>query len=454
MTLPVVSLLFFGSGVIVITVFVLLKRRDELSRSWLYFGITVSLYAFGTAYFSNNYIDPDTALVASRIATTSASIIPLTWFHFVSQFLNIRRNWIYWIVFPLSFVFIIFGMTELFIPSVAPVKGYYYYPTPGPIYYFHVVNFIIVVSYGFFLMVRSFLKETNAETRKEIFSLFLATLVGFIAGSSEFSLILLRDKGFDLTAFIFLYPLLMAYAMIRHRALDIEKIADAFQREKLAAIGILSAGFQHQLKNPLLVMRGNLELCFRKTSRQDGNVSNEEMRPLLQKAMAQADRAVELMERLKELARPADQTGQREKIPVQDLFERVLEVVEYQFKLEKVNVVRQFEEGLILIGNARQLEEVLFNLIVNAYQAMPEGGTLFLAAASHKEKTRIEIRDSGKGIGTLNRGKVFQPFHSTKEKEGTGLGLYITKQLVERNGGKIWFETSPQSTRFFLEFSK
>ena len=83
---------------------------------------------------------------------------------------------------------------------------------------------------------------------------------------------------------------------------------------------------------------------------------------------------------------------------------------------------------------------------------MPQGGELRLEALRKDDRIQIRIQDSGSGIRPSDKEKVFEPFHSTKDKEGTGLGLYITKQLLERRGGKIWFETSSKGTTFFVEF--
>ena len=452
MTLPVISLLFFGSGVILISFFVLLKRWDPLSRSWLYFSITVSLYAFGYAYFSNNNASAAEALWASRMGTTSAAVIPLTWLYFVCIFLNISQPKAIWLIGFVSLLLISVGMTDLFIPRVAPAKYYLHYPVPGPFYYLHTVNFIGVVSYGFFLMAHRYYQNTQTEIRKEILSLAIATVIGFIAGGSEFSLILLRDKGIDLTVFLFIYPFLIAYAMIHHRVLDVEKIADAFQKEKLAAIGILSASVNHELKNPLFIARATLERLLKKLPMKTSDEDLELFfRDSCQKSIAQLDRAVEIMQGLTEFARPRSDESQFEKLSIDGLFTRVLELTNTQFGFNKIKLIKQIEGGLAAWGDKRQIEEILFNLILNACQAMPFGGDLLLKAYQDRHDVRIEIQDSGKGISTLSQDQIFEPFHTTKGKNGTGLGLYITRQLVKRNKGKIWFDSSEKGTTFHIK---
>ena len=453
MTLPVVSLLFFGFGVLLISILISFRRWDRISKSWLGFSIAVSLYAFGYAYFSNNDVGQEGALFTARLGTTAAALIPVFWLNFVCAFLNLPPSRILWISGPLSVLFAATGMTPLFIASVAPAGHYLYYPVPGPIYHAHAINFWSVVTYAFYLITRGYFREKDEENRQQIFSLGLATLSGFVAGGSQFSLIYLRDRGIDLTGFLLLYPPFVAYAMGKHRVFDLEKLADAFRREKLAAVGILAASVNHELKNPLFIIRGNLEIGLHRLNEEtlDPKKMREAVSPLMEKALTQIDRASDLMQRLSDFSKPELGFIRDEKVFIAETFEKVLELVNYQFKLNKIQLSQQIDPTLSILFNKRQFEEVLFNLILNACQAMPQGGELLLEAQKKNDSILIRIQDSGKGIASSDRNKVFDAFYSTKGKEGTGLGLYITKQLIERRGGKIWFETSSKGTSFFIE---
>ena len=110
MTLPVISLLFFGFGVLLISILVSFRRWDRVSKSWLAFSIAVSLYAFGYAYFSNNSVNEEGALFASRLGTTAASVIPVVWLNFVCAFLDLKPSKILWISAPLSLLFVTVGI--------------------------------------------------------------------------------------------------------------------------------------------------------------------------------------------------------------------------------------------------------------------------------------------------------------------------------------------------------
>jgi two-component system, NtrC family, sensor kinase len=120
--------------------------------------------------------------------------------------------------------------------------------------------------------------------------------------------------------------------------------------------------------------------------------------------------------------------------------------------MKNIQLIQQAENGLTVFMNRRQLEEVFFNLIINACHAMEkEGGMLKLNAYRPNKKVIVEIADTGVGIPKENKTRVFDPFYSTKGDQGSGLGLYITKQLIERNGGKISVKSKHgEGTKFTL----
>ena len=454
MNFHVISAFFFSSSFLLLAVLVLLKRRDEVARRWLYFSLFVTGWGVHYAFLVNNDVAAETALFATRLGNACAAFIPVTWLYFVCAFLNIERRKVFWVAWPVAWLIVATTPSKWFFSGTGPVKNFVHYPKWEFLYLFHTLNFFVVVAYGFYLVIRAYKEEESRERKGEILSLIVANAVGFIAGGSSFSLVFLRDRGLDLTPFIGLYPFLMVYAMIKHRVFDVEKLADAFRREKLAAVGILAASVNHELKNPLFIIRGNLEIGLRRLKDEiaDPQKVTSALTPLMEKSLSQIDRASELMQRLSDFAKPELGLIRDEKVSIAEVFEKVLELVNYQFKLNKIKLTQRINPILAISFNKRQFEEVLFNLILNACQAMPQGGELILEAQKRDGSVLIRIQDSGSGINPSDRGKVFDAFYSTKGKEGTGLGLYITKQLIERRGGKIWFETSPKGTSFFVEF--
>lgn len=456
MNLYVAIFLCFGFSVILLSILILLKRRDEAARRWFYFSLFVAIYAFSYVFVYDSNAGEQRALLGSRWATAAAAFIPATWLYFICSFLEIERRKVFWFVWPIAWFVMLMSLFrgETVISSVGPAKGIAYFPEAGPILHLQALHFFFIVAYGFALIIKFYLREKSSERKHEILALFFATVFGFTGGSSQFSVVYLREQGFDLTPLLFTFPFLMAYAMIRHHVLDTEKIADAFQREKLAAIGVLAASVNHELKNPLYVARGTMESFLenvRDRIYKDGE-AEQAAQKAIETSLHQLSRASEIMQRLTDFAKPYTGREYLERISLWELIESVIELAGSQFNLNKIKLHKQIRNGLVIFGNRRQLEEIFFNLIVNACQAMPEGGEIALSAQQRNGSVQMQISDNGLGIPSSRLSKIFEPFYTTKES-GTGLGLYITKQLVERNGGSIKVKsTVGKGTTFILAF--
>ena len=135
--------------------------------------------------------------------------------------------------------------------------------------------------------------------------------------------------------------------------------------------------------------------------------------------------------------------------------DEVLLLVGHDLTLEKIEVKKDIQPELPpILADRRQLQEVLFNLIRNAGQAITPPGGITIRAQSRNGELRIEITDTGSGIPADKLEKIYDPFYTTKEPgKGTGLGLFIVRQIVERNKGRISLESVVgQGTTFFLNF--
>jgi len=171
----------------------------------------------------------------------------------------------------------------------------------------------------------------------------------------------------------------------------------------------------------------------------------------------QIERASNITQSLLNLSRK--DSSEREPTDVQKLIEQVLSYVEYRTHSLGIKVTRNYESQLPLISiDPRKVEQVFLNLIINAFQAMPEGGILSITASRIKtrkgEAVRLEFADSGKGISEQNLKKVFDPFFSTKNGGGgTGLGLFISRRIVESYQGSIEVASKKnKGTAFIVEF--
>ncbi|MDD5495528.1 MAG: ATP-binding protein [Candidatus Omnitrophica bacterium] len=235
--------------------------------------------------------------------------------------------------------------------------------------------------------------------------------------------------------------------------------AEAAQREKMAVIGTLSAGINHEICNPLGIARGQCEAFL--LNIKDGLYKDKSQEDLLKKAqeimtkvIKETDRATAITKKLSGFAKPAK--GEAEMINIDKEVDEVLGLVGYELKLEKIEVEKRIEQGLpSIFVDRKQLQEVLFNLIRNAGQAIGEKGKITVIAKQEKNTISIDIKDTGSGIPQEKIRELFNPFFTTKEPgKGTGLGLFIVRQVVEKNGGRIYLKETKvgEGTTFTLEF--
>lgn len=235
--------------------------------------------------------------------------------------------------------------------------------------------------------------------------------------------------------------------------------AEAAQKEKMAVIGTLSAGINHEICNPLGIARGQCEAFL--LNIKDGlykSKTNEELiekaKDIMAKVMKETDRATAITKKLSSFAKPAK--GEAELIDITKEVDEVLGLVGYELKLEKIEIVKDIDKNLSgILVDRKQFQEVLFNLIRNAGQAIGEKGKVTITAKDGKGKVCIDIKDTGSGIPEDKVKQLFNPFFTTKEPgKGTGLGLFIVRQVVEKNGGRISLKGTKvgEGTTFMLEF--
>ncbi len=235
--------------------------------------------------------------------------------------------------------------------------------------------------------------------------------------------------------------------------------AEAAQKEKLAVIGTLSAGINHEICNPLGIVKAQCEAFL--LDLEDGILIGKSPQEVLEKsssimrvALKQIDRATAITQKLSNFAKPVKQPT-IQPVHVADEVDEVLLLVGHDLKLEKIEVEKDIQHGLPPIAvDRRQLQEVLFNIIRNAGQAITPPGVITIRASEQDAWVRIEISDTGAGIPADKLEKIYDPFFTTKDPgKGTGLGLFIVRQIVERNKGRILVESEVgKGTSFLLDF--
>jgi len=204
------------------------------------------------------------------------------------------------------------------------------------------------------------------------------------------------------------------------------------QSEKLIAMGQLTAGLAHEINNPLFVISGRLDLLLEqkgigKNQRQELGIIRE-----------QTDRIRVLVDRFLRFSRKSSSLKPDE-IDINKLIENVLPLLSYhELHTKDITIRKGFAEGLPKVRvDINQLQEVFINLFLNAFQAMPDGGTLDIKTRNlDGNSVEIRISDSGYGISPENIKKIFTPFFTTKN-EGTGLGLPICYNIIRNHNGTI-----------------
>ena len=204
------------------------------------------------------------------------------------------------------------------------------------------------------------------------------------------------------------------------------------RKEKLAILGQLAGGVGHELRNPLGVI--NNAIYYLKTILPKANETTKEYLEIISSEVRNSEMIVSDLLDLSRI-RPAE----KEEIGVSELVDKTLEKQPPPEKM-KVNTEILPSELPPVFVDPRQVGQVLDNLITNAYQAMPDGGKLIISAQAEKEKVSFSITDTGCGISKENMEKIFKPLFTTRAR-GIGLGLAVSKNLVEVNGGSIEVES-------------
>lgn len=207
--------------------------------------------------------------------------------------------------------------------------------------------------------------------------------------------------------------------------------------EKLASIGELTAGVAHEINNPIAVIQGNLDVL-----RDVLGPATEPVAVEIRLIDEQVNRIRVIVTKLLQFARPGEFAGYVERVETGSVLADCLVLSRHHLGKLSIRIAQDYAATRQIGINRHELQQVFINLIVNAIQAMPEGGTLTLSTADWDEDgeargVRIDVSDTGAGIRPEDLDRVFDPFFTTKKLQGTGLGLSISHSLIERYGGTI-----------------
>ena len=203
------------------------------------------------------------------------------------------------------------------------------------------------------------------------------------------------------------------------------------QSEKLAAMGRLTSQVAHELNNPLYGIMNTLELLKTEIP------ADNRRRKILDMALSETIRLSDLLRKMLSFSKPDQE--ERHPVDLNSVLDEILLLHEKQLRENDINIVATFEEGLGLVkASKNQLRQVFLNVVANARDAMPEGGTLSVVTGGDTDKVWVELSDTGTGIREEHLAKIFDSFFTTKgEVKGVGLGLSVCYGFIKDHGGDI-----------------
>jgi signal transduction histidine kinase len=233
-------------------------------------------------------------------------------------------------------------------------------------------------------------------------------------------------------------------AKVAERTRELETAQGQLLRsEKLAAVGQLTASIAHEINNPIAVIQGNLDLVRTALPPEVSEAARDELRLIDE----QVERMRLIVTQLLQFARPAEYAGYMAPVDTAGVAEDCLVLVGHLLARTRIALQRDLRATRWPAINRNELQQVLVNLLVNAIHVMPEGGTLTLASRDDlgedgAERVVMEVADTGPGLEAALMDQLFKPF-VTRKKDGTGLGLWISRSLVERYGGELTAANQP-----------
>jgi signal transduction histidine kinase len=218
--------------------------------------------------------------------------------------------------------------------------------------------------------------------------------------------------------------------------------------EKMAELGQLAVGMVHELNTPLSVIVSATQLILREDE------LSQSVKEMVERIDLEAKRLAQFTRGLLSFAHKGDGAGGE--ADVSQVLREVMHFLKYEAQKRSITVVEDFDFHLNQVAaDFNRLKQIFINLVMNSFQAMEGGGSLLLKSYPVDERCiAVEVADTGTGIPEEALGRIFEPFYSTKGAgEGTGLGLFITKKLVEAAAGTISVQsTEGEGTCFTLTF--
>ncbi|MDD5217380.1 MAG: ATP-binding protein [Candidatus Omnitrophica bacterium] len=447
-----------GLTALLVGTYVLLRnRKNPLHLSFFVFTSSVALWSICYAVWQLQH-EKGAAFLIMQVTMFFCYFVPFTFYWFVAHLTETRKPVRFWVLFfTVPSFFAAFSFSRLTISDVVPLLYFPYWPLAGILMHFYIAIYFVVLFFAFALLFKT-MKSAGSVKRRQLTWIAVPLLFGFSGGSTNWFLFYRIPVPPIPNVFVGLVFLILGYAVVRRELFDIDSIADIVREVKLSAMGFLTASINHEIRNPLFIIQGYADTFLANLGEghyQDKDQAIEKSKQYMTSIAEQSKRAVDIMQRFAMFAKQnLNLQGQVQPVDLKAVVENILPLVRHELELDKIELDIRIDEGVPpLRADIRHIEEILLNLIVNACQAMKHsGGRIEVTGGLKGETIAIRVADNGPGIAEDRLRRIFEPFYTTKE-EGTGLGLYVTKQLVERNGGRITVESKPgRGTTFIIDF--
>lgn len=234
--------------------------------------------------------------------------------------------------------------------------------------------------------------------------------------------------------------------MVEARTRELRSAQELLSRaEKLASVGRLAAGIAHEINNPLVPIRINLEMML-----EDIEAGAPVSARDVEESLNSVTRIARIIERLQQFTRKrGDEAPDMEPLSISAVLDGVLALSRAFLRQSNIKIETKLDSSAYVYGNRDQLEQVFLNIILNAQAAMEKGGSLTIESKLKAQKIEIRFSDTGHGIPADMLEKIFEPFVSTKEN-GSGLGLFISHNIVDNHSGQIQAESKAGKGATFI----
>ncbi|GEM_PF-3385393 len=444
--LPIV----FASALLAVYVY-FKNPKQRINVLWSIMCLLVALWAVCFIVVSAAQTE-SLALWAVRNSYFFAIFMPPVFLHFVIAFLKQDVGRVLKISYACGVLLAFFCFHPIFVESVRPIASFSFYTKAGPLFYVYTIYFFALVIFAHVKLFTNY-HRLDRLRRQQVKIILIGTIVGFSGGSTSFPMCF----GIPMDPFgkplVFLYTVLVSYAVFKHKlmipASDTARLLD---KARLQALGIMSASIHHEIKNPLYVA----ETVLKKQLDSPGESGGAKMIERIQNALRQIERIKTTIQRYESFLSKKESKADGRRVSFKEVLNEVVLLSQHKFTEGQVELETSVMRNDIYVSDSSTLEEVLTNLLINAVNASAPGTKVRLGAtletAGADSALCVSVSDQGCGIPDNEIEKIFEPFHTKGRQGGTGLGLFIVKQLVESRGGYIQVRSRISEGSIFTVF--